>query len=140
MDAKSTLITKISLGVLAVVACLAVVMLAAEYVLKTAVEQKHQEVALEIYARLPEVPVRVTYRKALVGPSLVAIFDNTSDRSLSLLATFTNPTMHTEHSFRLDIAAHGHKEVGHLEGWAFASGDLIKVTHADYKPLSIKLP
>lgn len=105
-------------------------------------EEKREEYvkALEAYARLPEMPIEITYRKALMGPGLVVAFKNRSTRSLSVAATFTNPTLRQEKAFRVDIPANGVTEFGHREGWAFASGDSIKVVHNEYKPLNVSLP
>lgn len=105
---------------------------------KAALEK--QQAALEAYQRLPEMPVLVQYRQALLGSGLVASFRNTSARDLAILATFTNPTLNQSKTFRLDLAPGQTKEVGHLEGWNFASGDTIKLTHNDYKALTVTLP
>jgi hypothetical protein len=86
------------------------------------------------------MPIEISYRKAPMGPGLVVDFKNRSNRSLSVAATFTNPTLHQEKTFRVDVPDNGVKEFGHLEGWAFASGDTIKVAHKEYKPLSVTLP
>jgi hypothetical protein len=96
--------------------------------------------AAEAAARLPAMPVSIAYRKAVMGPGLVVIFKNQTQRSLSLSATFTNPTLHQQQTFRVDLAPMGSREVGHLEGWNFASGDTVKLAHADYKPMLITLP
>ncbi len=103
-------------------------------------ELEKQQAALEAYQRLPDMPVLVQYRQALMGSGLVASFRNTSPRDLAILATFTNPTLHQSKTFRLDLAPGQTKEVGHLEGWTFSSGDTIKLTHNDYKALEVKLP
>ena len=105
-------------------------------------EAKREEYinALEAYARLPEMPVELTYRDAMMGSGLVISLKNRSSRNLSVVATFTNPTLHQEKSFRIDLSAKGFTEFGHIEGWAFASGDNIKIVHNEYKPLTVILP
>ena len=105
---------------------------------KVALEK--QQATLEAYQRLPDMPVLVHYRQALMGAGLVASFRNTSARDLAVLATFTNPTLNQSKTFRLDLAPGQTREIGHLEGWTFASGDTIKLTHNDYKALTVKLP
>ena len=88
----------------------------------------------------PALPIEVGYRKALLARGLVATFKNDSNRNLSILATFENPTMHQKKSFRLDLAPGGSSEFGHLEGWNFESGDLITLEHNDYSSWKGKFP
>ena len=89
---------------------------------------------------LPPIPIEVSYREALLGPGLVCIVENTSDRHLSVLATFMNPSLNQEKNFRLDVPPKGVTEVGHLEGWILASGDTIVLSHNDYKSWNGKIP
>lgn len=84
----------------------------------------------------PEMPISVSTRQALFGAGLVAQFTNNSDRFLAVIATFKNPTTSQQESFRLDLSPKSLKEVGHLEGWTFVSGDEINIQHNDYEPLS----
>ena len=88
----------------------------------------------------PAMPIEVNYRKALLASGLVAEFKNDSTRNLSVVATFENPTLHQPKSFRIDLNPGSTKEVGHLEGWNFSSGDLITLEHNDYKTEKVKLP
>ena len=80
----------------------------------------------------PPLPIEIIWRKAVLGPSLVARVSNTSNRNLSLVGTFRNPTLRNERSFRIDVAPGSTRELGHLEGWGFASGDEIEIHHNDY--------
>jgi len=82
----------------------------------------------------------VKYRQALTGAGLVLQIKNLSDRNLSILATFKNPTMHQEKSFRVDIGPGKFTEIGHLEGWTFASGDQIAISHNDYNAWNGSVP
>lgn len=89
---------------------------------------------------LPPLPVEVGYRSALLGPGLVLKVKNTSSRSLSIIGTFANPTTKQEQSFRMDIPPNGESELGHKEGWAFASGDTLKLSHNDYASWQGSIP
>ncbi len=89
---------------------------------------------------LPQMPIEVKYRPALLGPGLVVAINNTSDRHLSILATFKNPSVNQEKSFRVDVPPRGKTELGHREGWTFASGDQIELSHNDYKPWQGNIP
>ena len=100
-----------------------------------------QEVqAKEALLNTPEVPVTVSYRQAFAGPGLVAVFRNTSLKTLSVLATFFNPTTGQQRSSQLTITPQGVAEIGHAEGWAFASGDKITLKGADYREVSAQVP
>jgi hypothetical protein len=89
---------------------------------------------------LPPMPVEVQYRKALLGPGLVLAVKNNSARQLSIVAMLNNPSLHQDRTFRMDIAAHGTTELGSRDGWTLASGDTIKLTHADYQPWQGSIP
>lgn len=89
---------------------------------------------------LPPMPIEIKYRSALLGSGLVVAVNNTSDRHLSILATFKNPSLNQEKSFRIDVPPHEKTEVGHREGWAFTSGDSIMLTHNDYKSWKGSIP
>lgn len=91
------------------------------------------------YEARPELPIEIHYREALLGPGLVGMFKNTSDRHLAVVTTFYNPTLKKEENYRLDLAPGITKEVGHSEGWAFASGDTIKIVHNEYKTRTVEL-
>ena len=86
------------------------------------------------------MPVALTYRKAVVGPGLVVGLKNNSERHLAVVLTVANPTTKQEKSFRVDVSPKQTTEIGHLEGWTFASGDMVKVVHSDYRAWQGKLP
>jgi hypothetical protein len=91
-------------------------------------------------ANKPAMPIEVWYRKALLVSGLVGSFKNTSKRELTFLATFTNPTLNNSKRFRLDLRSGETKEIGHLEGWNFSSGDQITITHHDFQTWSGSFP
>jgi len=88
----------------------------------------------------PAIPVQVQYRKAILNPSLVARFTNRSNRNLAFLATFENPTLNEVKKFEISLNAGVFRDIGHLEGWAFHSGDKITLHHADYSDERVTLP
>lgn len=92
-----------------------------------------EELLAEQRAAKPNMPIRVSTRDALTGSGLVAQFTNSSDRYIAVVATFTNPTTNQSLRARVDISPNDTKEIGHLEGWAFASGDEILLEHSDYR-------
>jgi len=122
-----------------ILAILAVFGAGAAYLYKENVREKYERITEEYEAR-PEMPVELSYRSALMGPGLVIVMKNTSARHLSVVATFLNPTLNKEESYRIDISPSSVKEVGHAEGWAFSSSDVIKLIHNEYKTKILKLP
>jgi hypothetical protein len=88
----------------------------------------------------PPLPILVQYRRAVLNPSLVADFSNQSNRDLLILATFENPTLNEMKKWEISLAPNATREIGHLEGWAFHSGDKITLHHADYADEKITLP
>lgn len=109
------------------------------YYLKEEARKEYEKVQAEYESR-PELPVEISYREALLGPGLVAVFKNTSSRHLAIVATIYNPTLQKEESYRLDLSPETPIEVGHSEGWTFSSGDIIKLVHSEYKPKGVELP
>jgi len=120
-------------------AAIALVVAGFAYYMKELAKKEYERVEAE-YAARPELPIEISYRSAILGPGLVAIFKNTGNRHLAVVATFQNPTLKKEENYRLDLAPQSIQEVGHAEGWAFASGDTIKLVHNEYKTKTAKLP
>jgi len=86
-------------------------------------------------SRKPLMPVRLSYRKSLVGEGLVAIFRNTSAQHLSILATFVNPQLSVTSRYRLELPTDRDVSFGHLEGWRFNPGDEITLVNNEFEPL-----
>ncbi len=103
-------------------------------------DERKAEAAARVEQSKPDLPIALTYRGAITGPGLVISLKNNSNRSLAVLMTVANATTKQVKTFRLDISPQQTTEVGYLEGWTFASGDSVKVVHAEYKPLLRKLP
>jgi len=89
---------------------------------------------------LPEMPVEVKYRNAMLGPGLVLSVKNTSDRYLSFVLELKNPSTAQEKSFRLNVDPKKLIEIGHSEGWVLSSGDTFRLSNHDYKPHSGRIP
>jgi hypothetical protein len=88
----------------------------------------------------PAMPVEVKYRRAFLSNGYVTDFKNTSNRQLSILATFSNPTLKTTKTLNLILSPGETKEIGHLEGWNFSSGDTMTLAHHDYQSATWNLP
>jgi len=86
-------------------------------------------------SRKSPLPIRLSYRKSMVGEGLVAIFRNTSAQHLSVLATFVNPQLGATSSSRLELPPDRDVNFGHLEGWRFNPGDEITLVNNEFEPL-----
>lgn len=90
-------------------------------------------------ARLP-MPVVVSFRTSMLGRGMVAVFDNTSERYLTVTLAVRNPTRSTAQRFTVELAPRARTEFGHLEGWQFASGDEVALFHDAYGELRLPVP
>jgi len=88
----------------------------------------------------PELPVRVTYRPSAGGTSMVAQYRNDSAKYLSIAVDLENPTLHKSKTITLNIGPNGVIEDGWAQGWAYKSGDTIKINHADYERKDLVVP
>lgn len=93
-----------------------------------------------VEAGKPEMPVAVTYRKAAFGPGLVLQLRNNSDRTLTVVLEHHNPTLSTRVRNSVDLGPHAIVELGWAENFKFASGDEVKLDHAEYQALHVRLP
>lgn len=88
-----------------------------------------------------QMPVSITFRQALMGGGYVVQFHNKSGKNLPLKITVKNPTFNKTKTFDA-VANAGPKplEIGHMEGWTFASGDVIEVVSEGFDPIEAKIP
>ncbi len=88
-----------------------------------------------------QMPIFITFRQALAGAGYVLQIHNKSGKKLPLKITVTNPTFNKTKTFNA-VANAGPKplEIGHLEGWTFASGDVIEVVSEGFDPIEAKIP
>lgn len=91
-------------------------------------------------AKLPQLPVSVQFRRALLGPGYVLRVNNTSSQPLQVMATVTHPAVNDSRRFDLYIAANGYSEVGKLSGWTTEPGDQIKLENSNYRPWNGSIP
>jgi hypothetical protein len=88
----------------------------------------------------PDIPITVKHRPALLDQSRVCVFTNTSTRTLLVQATFENPTTKNRKVLNLSFDPNGVKQIGHMEGWGFHSGDKINLHHAEYSDWNGSVP
>jgi uncharacterized membrane-anchored protein YhcB (DUF1043 family) len=91
-------------------------------------------------ARLPVVPVRVEMRRSAMGRGLVAVLSNTSAKQLPVIVATQNPTTRNARRFTIQIAPGSKVEIGHQEGWEFASGDRVLLVSSGFEDLRYLVP
>lgn len=97
-----------------------------------------------------EMAITVGFRKAFFGSGYVLTLQNKTIKTLALNVTVTDATRQRNMQFRVvanggsamgaSFTAAPPKEIGHAEGWAFASGDNIEVVCAGFDPLHTTVP
>lgn len=88
----------------------------------------------------PALPVVVSFRSSILGRGLVAVFENISDRYLTVVLSVRNPTLSTAKRFRLELDPKSSTDFGHMEGWQFASGDELGLYHDEFGALRLTAP
>jgi hypothetical protein len=102
---------------------------------------KIQEIAADANEKIrvanqPEPTVLVTFRKALLGSGGVARIKNSSPQPISIALIAERVSTNQRKGFELIIDGGVFKEIGEREGWAFLSGDTLKVSQPNHKSLS----
>jgi hypothetical protein len=111
----------------------------------TEANERYQELAekqnheAQLAARR-DVPVRITFRKALLSSGNVAVIANICDEPIAISANVERPSSGQRGSFALTIDPGSVKEIGEREGWAFISKDVITVSQADHRELTFVAP
>lgn len=108
-----------------------------------ATQSKLHEVQQQFSAQLakkPDIPIRLGLRASSLGKGKVVLFKNMLNKPVSIAATFKNSNLNLEKSLRLDFRPDEEKQVGHLEGWQFESGDEITLVNQLFETKRVKVP
>jgi len=88
----------------------------------------------------PDLPVSVSFRAALMGSGLVAIFKNNGTKAIEVAAEFTSTATGTKRSANLVLEPNLARQIGHAEGWPFAAGQHIRLTNNQFRPAEYEVP
>jgi hypothetical protein len=101
-----------------------------------AVQEKLQSTQARLAARLRrELPVRLSFHDAVLRSGKVAVLHNLAGADLELVLEVRSPAS-GEHIRRpLIINAHGLLEIGAAQGWRFATGQIVTLENARYRPI-----
>jgi len=110
-------------------------------------------VALGVYRAVakPAMPVTVTFERAIavqgrsvLDGALAAKIANTSGRYLALRVVAENKTLQQATTQTIELPpernATNPVEFGWQQGWRFASGETLTLTHEDYQSLRVTVP
>jgi len=88
----------------------------------------------------PALSLTIASRKALLGSGLVVRFENVGTTEIVAGVTARSTTTNQQKDWRLVISPGKYEELGHLQGWAFVSGDEIEVVENGYRPMKFRVP
>ena len=91
-------------------------------------------------ASLPQLPVAVGFRKALLGPGKVARIESVAGKGLAVHARVIDAVAHHEHDFNINVDAGRFAELGHNQGYTFEAGDRLTLEHDGYKSMTWVVP
>jgi len=84
----------------------------------------------------PELPVTLSFRKAIMGPGYVAIFNTTIKAPVAVLVNLHSAALGTTKQIELHLDSTHPTELGHMEGAVIENGDTITIENQNYSPIS----
>jgi hypothetical protein len=100
------------------------------------VDEANKKIA---YANLPDVPVKLSTSKGIVASGYVLQVQNTSDKTIAISLSVERPSDGKTKVYELTLDGGVFKRIGELEGWAFITGDKVKVAQSEHKPLEVSI-
>jgi Tfp pilus assembly protein PilX len=104
---------------------------------QAAVADKEAELAK---LRETPLPVDVTFRAGRPGTGFIAQIDNHTGDAIIVDVAIERAWTNESTTVQIDIPARGMSEIGAGNGWAFASGDSLKISGGTYRPLTLRVP
>jgi hypothetical protein len=83
----------------------------------------------------PDLPINLSFRKALLNPGLVAVLRNTSSRELEITLDVESSVSGQRIRRAVVINPNGVWEFGAQEGWPFAPGQRVTLNNPAYRPI-----
>jgi hypothetical protein len=98
-----------------------------------------------VSAKLQEVahknlPVAIIFRAAPSGNGLITFFKNNAPSPVEIGVVLTNPVTERRREVNLNLPANGLVSIGEADGWVFAPGHHIQVTHAQFGTVEYVVP
>jgi hypothetical protein len=98
------------------------------------VAAKFQEVAHK------NLPVAIIFRPAPSGNGLITFFKNNAPSPIEIGVVLSNPVTERRREVNLNLPANGLQSIGEADGWVFAPGHHIQVTHAQFGTVEYVVP
>ena len=89
---------------------------------------------------VPDLPVEVSFRPAMMHESRVARFTNIGERTLSMEVVLIDQSRDVTRDFRLVLQPGQTSEIGWMEGWAFVKDEQIHLSHPEFKTKYVTVP
>jgi uncharacterized RDD family membrane protein YckC len=83
----------------------------------------------------PELPLRLSFKDALIGPDKRAVLENLSDSALEVVLDVKSPLTGAHFSRTFVINPRSFGQVGRAQGWPFAPGQLVTVSNPQFRSL-----
>ena len=90
-------------------------------------------------ATLPEATVSIGFREAMMGAGSVAVISNTSDENIPVSVLIKRVSTGQTKNYDFVMNARSSREIGHMDGWAFVSGDAVEVKQPKHKTRIVSL-
>jgi septal ring factor EnvC (AmiA/AmiB activator) len=101
----------------------------------TAEQQQLQSTQSQLAAEArPDLPVNLSFRKALLSAGLVGVFRNTSSQELEFVLDLESPATGRHIRKSVVLNPNGFLEIGAQQGWPFAPGQRIMLNNPAYRP------
>jgi hypothetical protein len=101
-----------------------------------ALDQVAQLKATNTQLSMPELPVSVSFHRALLGgKSYVAEFGSHGSNDMAVAVEWVDAATHSRRTFRIDVGPGRPTPRGHLEGFDFEPGDMLTLSHDGFKPV-----
>jgi hypothetical protein len=100
-------------------------------------EQAHNEATAKLTAEArPDLPVSLSFRRALLSAGLVGVFRNTSANELEFTLDLDSAATGRHVRKAVVLNPNSVLEIGAQQGWAFALGQRVTLNNPAYRPAS----
>jgi hypothetical protein len=86
------------------------------------------------------LPVSIIFRPAASGNGLTTFFKNNAPAPVEIAVVLSNPVTERRREVNLNLPANGLVSIGENDGWVFAPGHHIQVTHAEFGTVEYVVP
>jgi hypothetical protein len=84
----------------------------------------------------PDLPIRISFRKSLLGSGLVAVILNVSNREIECALDVDSAATGAHFHRALVLDPNRPQEIGGNQGWEFAAGQQVRLSNPQYRPIA----